>query len=188
MGTRHLIAVQIDGNYKIAQYGQWDGNPSCQGLGVLEFLRKTNLKKFAAKVRAARFLTKAEMSAITGDDWPRRYPHLSRDAGSDILDMVMNAEDGIALKDSLAFAADSLFCEYAYVIDFDKQTFEVFKGFNTTAPEQDGRFSALPSEEPHRGENQYYPVTKVVEFSLKKLPTEKKFLKLAEPEEEEEAA
>ena len=27
MGTRHLIAVQLDGEYKIAQYGQWDGYP-----------------------------------------------------------------------------------------------------------------------------------------------------------------
>lgn len=32
MGTRHLIAVQIDGAYKIAQYGQWDGNPACTGI------------------------------------------------------------------------------------------------------------------------------------------------------------
>lgn len=27
MGTRHLTAVVIDGDYKVAQYGQWDGYP-----------------------------------------------------------------------------------------------------------------------------------------------------------------
>jgi hypothetical protein len=38
MGTRNLVAVQIDGQYKIAQYGQWDGYHSGKGLEVLEFL------------------------------------------------------------------------------------------------------------------------------------------------------
>lgn len=41
MGTRHLIAAVIDGEYKIAQYGQWDGDPEGQGLTVLDFLLKT---------------------------------------------------------------------------------------------------------------------------------------------------
>ena len=27
MGTRNLTAVYLDGEYKIAQYGQWDGLP-----------------------------------------------------------------------------------------------------------------------------------------------------------------
>jgi hypothetical protein len=38
MGTRHLIAAKIDGVYKLAQYGQWDGYPDGQGVAVLDFL------------------------------------------------------------------------------------------------------------------------------------------------------
>lgn len=40
MGTRHLIAV-IDrkGTLKVAQYGQWDGYPSGQGVDVLKFAK-----------------------------------------------------------------------------------------------------------------------------------------------------
>ena len=41
MGTRNLTAVMIDGEYKVAQYGQWDGYPSGQGLTCLHFLRET---------------------------------------------------------------------------------------------------------------------------------------------------
>lgn len=38
MGTRHLIEVVVDGQIKVAQYGQWDGYPSGQGVDVLKFL------------------------------------------------------------------------------------------------------------------------------------------------------
>lgn len=39
MGTRNLTAVYLDGQYKVAQYGQWDGYPEGQGITVLTFLR-----------------------------------------------------------------------------------------------------------------------------------------------------
>ena len=32
MGTRHMIGVVKDGIPRIAQYGQWDGYPSGQGV------------------------------------------------------------------------------------------------------------------------------------------------------------
>ena len=40
MGTRHLTCVVKDGDYKVAQYGQWDGYPSGQGIDILTFLRE----------------------------------------------------------------------------------------------------------------------------------------------------
>ena len=39
MGTRNLTAVYLDGQYKVAQYGQWDGYPEGQGITALTFLR-----------------------------------------------------------------------------------------------------------------------------------------------------
>lgn len=35
MGTRNLTAVYLDGQYKVAQYGQWDGYPEGQGITAL---------------------------------------------------------------------------------------------------------------------------------------------------------
>lgn len=47
MGTRNLTAVYLDGQYKVAQYGQWDGYPEGQGITVLTFLRdKMDLELF----------------------------------------------------------------------------------------------------------------------------------------------
>ena len=43
MGTRNLTAVFMDGEYKVAQYGQWDGYPSGQGVDILNILK--NAKK-----------------------------------------------------------------------------------------------------------------------------------------------
>jgi hypothetical protein len=34
MGTRNLIAVFFDGEYRVAQYSQWDGYPEGQGGNV----------------------------------------------------------------------------------------------------------------------------------------------------------
>ena len=57
MGTRNLVAVQIDGQYKIAQYGQWDGYPSGKGLEVLEFLReRMNEEAFVKALRNSSFI------------------------------------------------------------------------------------------------------------------------------------
>ena len=38
MTTRSLTAVKVDGEYKIAQYGHYDGYPLGQGIYVLKFL------------------------------------------------------------------------------------------------------------------------------------------------------
>jgi len=40
MGTRHLICVVKGKEYIVAQYGQWDGYPTGQGIGVLNFFKK----------------------------------------------------------------------------------------------------------------------------------------------------
>ena len=39
MGTRFLTAVFADGQYRVAQYGQWDGYPEGAGVNILHFLR-----------------------------------------------------------------------------------------------------------------------------------------------------
>lgn len=37
MGTRSLVVVKMDGAYRVAQYGQWDGGADGVGLAVLNF-------------------------------------------------------------------------------------------------------------------------------------------------------
>lgn len=154
MGTRNLVAVHLDGQYRIAQYGQWDGYPDGQGATVLEFLARwggapesSERRRFEANLRQCSWMGKADYDAIKNDpdlnaNWAFRLPHLSRGAGAKVLAMVQ--EKPLKLKNSIDFAGDSLMCEWAYVIDLDKNTLEVFTGFNTEPLMNGDRFYDFP--------------------------------------------
>ncbi|MBC8551708.1 MAG: hypothetical protein H8D23_18835, partial [Candidatus Brocadiales bacterium] len=130
MGTRNLTAVMMDKEYKIAQYGQWDGYPEGQGRTILNFIHKTDLNAFKEALKDVRWITEDESKKVVGTpDWPNVYPHLSRDAGGEILQMVMDRTAKILTK-SISFAGDSILCGYAYGIDLDKKTLEAYEGFN----------------------------------------------------------
>lgn len=184
MGTRHLTIVKFGGEYKVAQYGQWDGYPSGQGVTVLEFIRNivdSNLvNEFAYKVKNCRWITQSDADEIdrrinSGElkNWQRVYPELSRDTGAEILQMVMDSKNGLVLGNEIEFAADSLFCEWAWLIDLDAGMFEAYEGFNQTRPltEKD-RFYFLVDKE----REGWHSIVKVAEWSLDNLPSNEDFL------------
>ena len=190
MGTRNLVAVVLDGEYKIAQYGQWDGYPEGQGVRALEFLRgEGNIDRLRSALGRVRFLdmdgADAEMvkrfDAGLGSDeeksWFDRF--ISRDLGAEILASVANAADEvIVLKNSLPFAAESLFCEWAYVVDLDKGSFEVFRGFNNAPLAEGERFAFLPLPADHAP---YFQVRHFYSFvGLDVLPSDAEFLEACE--------
>ena len=198
MGTRHLIAVQIDGEYKVAQYGQWDGHPGGQGSTVLGFLHGADLEAFRAKARAAVFVGEEDMKARwaecgadpgsnfvdmeVSDRFKLRHPQLSRDCGADVLGLLAEADPGLPLGDQIGFAANSLFCEWGYVVDLDKEVLEVFKGFNQAPLHEGERFHALIGS----GSNSdYEPIKLAKSYPLSELPTRDKFLEdFREPDED----
>lgn len=182
MGTRHLIEVVVDGQIKVAQYGQWDGYPSGQGVDVLKFLAENDLEAFKAKASQCSWLTQADVVMVNATaNWTTIFPWLSRDAGSDILTHVMGSENGLKLQNSHEFASESLFCEYAYVIDFDKNSLEVYKGFNKDELATGERFADLIPED-----KEYQPVKLVALYSLSDLPSRDEFLAELEPADEED--
>lgn len=180
MGTRHLIAVYKDGKHRIAQYGQWDGYPEGQGRVVLEFLKDEaavwQLKTYRLRDdEGVRFLTEDEIEKIGLEKNPLEHrPQLSRNLGADILHLAAKV-DNLALVDSIQFAADSLFCEWAYVIDFDTNVLEVYKGFNKLEPE--GRFKDFKTED----DSEYRPITLIKTYDLGNLPSLGQFVKDCDP-------
>jgi len=183
MGTRHLVAVVLDGEFKVAQYGQWDGYLDGQGRDVVEFIQdKLDLRKFKKAVRACHFVDQAFVDNLwektvgtkagnlvpvnEADLFSNRYPEFSRDTGADILNMIQKS-NGLNLVNSVDFAADSLFCEWAYVLDLDTKTLEIYKGFNTSPLPKSERFAFLKGSEKVSGwtGETYYPVK-----LFKKLP------------------
>lgn len=201
MGTRHLIAVQLDGKYPIAQYGQWDGYPSGQGLTVLKFLRTMDREKFVAALGRTFKPTDEQIkhwwldvghdieksdgfvSYDIANQFSKNHPSLSRDTGGRILQMVQDSAEPVPLYDQISFAADGLFCEFAYVVDLDKNTFEVFQGFNKEPLAEGERFFGTTSGERDNG---YTPVKHVKTYPLDALPTNEQFLADLEPNEDEE--
>jgi hypothetical protein len=109
------------------------------------------------------------------------FPQNSRDTGAKILDIIARTEKPLGLKDSLEFAKDSLFCEWAYVVDFDKNVFEVYEGFNKSPVDPGERFY-------FNGEmdKDYYPVRLRKSYSLDNLPSIVDFVEELEPRDSEE--
>jgi hypothetical protein len=203
MGTRNLTMVIHKEKTKIAQYGQWDGYPEGQGMVILTFLRaKSRVQKLTNKLKDVRFGTEADYkkaqkfleSIGCKDGWitmdklelyNKEYPYSSRDIGGEILEMVANSKDKeIVLTDSTDFAGDSLFCEWAYVVDLDKRKLEVYTGFNKEPLAEDERFAKIPK---NKDASEYSGIRCIHKFDLDKLPTKKQFLKVLKEKEEVEA-
>lgn len=185
MGTRNLTAVFIDGEYKVAQYGQWDGYPDGQGAVAYRFAKQLvndNFKDvFRDKVRAARFISADEFDEryskqlVTDKEFYLKYPEFTRDTGSSILNVVFEKPEGISLVNEIDFAADSLFCEWAWVIDLDANTFEAFKGFNREPLTSEDRFYFLKDKEDTSDDysdekGSYHGVKLVKKWDLDRLP------------------
>jgi len=201
MGTRNLTMVVIDGEYKVAQYGQWDGYPEGQGKTCLNFLHKlmenSMLDEFAGKVRKLREYTKEDIESINKridsgeiDNWQKKYPALTRDTGAEILDFILDSPDGEKVYIDLNFAADSLFCEWAWLIDLDKKTFEAYRGFNHKPLTEEDRFYFLVNNEADSRDylsgEPYHAIVKIAEWDLENLPTEEEFLNANAFNEDEE--
>lgn len=184
MGTRHLIAVQSGGEYKVAQYGQWDGYPSGQGVDILRFLKNVNRTTFCVEVSKLKFYTSEEYAELKDTFEGTKVPtHLSRDTSADILQMIVDGKlSNEKLYNSIDFAGDSLFCEWCYVINLDDNTLEVFAGFNQEKLDPSERFADFDD-----AVEKYRPVKFKASWSLEALPDEAEFVTTLDPPEEEES-
>jgi len=197
MGTRHLTIVKHNGK-TFGQYGQWDGYPEGCGVSVLWFIKeRMDEKRLKVGLAAAKFLDTDEISARwkkhgadgsgfvnmeVASSFGREFPQLDSDMGSKILDYLQESESP-EVNDSLLFAADSLFCEWAWMLDLDNQTLRCFKGWNQK-PLEDGQFFADMTPE-RQGE--YWPVREVCsfQFDVAKTMSEADFLAYFKDEEDE---
>ena len=155
MGTRHLISVVLDGKYRVAQYGQWDGYFEGRGTEICKFIQnnlliKKGFDKFKIAVNNCKFISndktieekfnefekskesyekKMSLEEKLEKPYQGKGFQFSRDCSSYTLQIILD-NNGSELVDSSDFANDSLFCEYAYVLDLDKKILETYVGFN----------------------------------------------------------
>jgi len=132
MGTRNLTVVKnTEGEVVVAQYGQWDGYPSHTGKEIITFLSDSkNVDYLKAGLESTRFVSDeyvdkiySEVTNRAGEEaFKESYPSLTRDTGWEIIKIV--AENmNVPLVNSIDFAADELFCEGYYEIDFHTNKF-----------------------------------------------------------------
>lgn len=189
MGTRNLTCV-VDryGNYKVAQYCQWDGYPSGQGATVYDFIQNWDRDEFEDALSKVYYLTPSiiqeycekletdprldKVGTYAYDLVKEDYPQLHRDTGAKVLQWIVEQYRAgkwpIGLKSDLSFAADSLYCEFCYVIDLQKNELETLVGFNKSPLSEGERFAHMCRQHPG-----FYPVRSLKVYALDNLPTNK---------------
>lgn len=173
MGTRHLTMVQMDRKYVVAQYGQWDGYPGGAGADILDFLRRVNLAEFRRKLSNVYFADESEVERL----YRMGLPQIDRDTGPDILRLIMLNHEPMPLYDYSDFAGNSLFCEWAYVINLDDSVLEVYEGFNKADLSPNERFYDTPCEKNGFG---YKQVRFAQSWLLDALPETDDFVRVLE--------
>lgn len=207
MGTRHLITIVKDGEFKLAQYGQWDGYPSGQGADILKFLTEGDVEALRRNIDKLYFVTDEEVDAFfqtvgipagqqrmtmdQSNTVKEVFPSLHRDTGAGILDLIASGkvnkiddltegEARIPTTNRIAFAGGWA-CEWAYTIDLDKGTFEVYEAGLSDEGEPN-RFTDVIKKE-YEGEEETPRFVRLVgEYELHSLPTWEQFLEELQPE------
>jgi hypothetical protein len=140
MGTRNLTKViNKDGTLVVAQYGQWDGYPTGQGVSMLSFISEYGmLNKIEKALSKCRWIEQAEIDqmwfryqevtkfAEAREDYQGFhiiYPSLSRDTATDILKVIVYSNEDVALSDESSFEKDGLMCEGVYTLNYQTREF-----------------------------------------------------------------
>ena len=184
MGTRGSLTFVHNG-VEHTVYNHYDSYPEGLGATILSWIDHTkDFNKIRALVDNLTPVSeddsptqeqldlvgqRAGLTGSTNNDW---YTILRPSQGN--IDLTLKAG---YYADASYFPGDSLFCEWAYVIDLDKEIFEVHRGFQST-PHTQGRFALVATSV-----NGYYPVKLVWSRSFYSLPDVQTFVdELAEAE------
>lgn len=182
MGTRGIMGVRIDGQDKLT-YNHYDSYPDGLGEAMVKDIRSLiKTKKMETQARGITFID-PEIKP-TPNQIAKLNPYtdlgVSNQSTSDWYCLTRKLQGN--LKDTLAaglmddakdFMNNSLFCEWAYIVNFDDGLFEVYRGFQTDLKDQKGRYAVKhkpPFEPSYKGQEQYFPVALIATFPLKDIP------------------
>lgn len=172
MGTRGAYGFRIGRQDKVS-YNHSDSYPSGLGNDIVNFIANhtpKSLKQIAEKIEMVseeKEPTKKQIQECESwsnvsvgsrkiTDW---YCLLRESQGN-----LYAFDNGLKyMIDSKNFLLDSLFCEYAYIINVSTQKLEFYKGFNNKAVSNKGRYAKKTLD------NKYYGVTLVATFPLSEI-------------------
>lgn len=150
MSTNGALGFRINKKDKI-MYNHMDSYPHGLGNDVLEFIRSYSLENIKQKaleivmvnsdtspnekqIKLCQPWTVGGIGSVDNLDW---YSLLRGVQGN--LSAYMN---GLPyMKDSQGFLCNSLYCEYAYIINLDTNELEFYSGFNKKCRKTKGRYA-----------------------------------------------
>lgn len=176
MGTRGAVGFRSNMQDKV-QYNHFDSYPSGLGQEVLQFLQSSNIahlkeisenivlvykniKPTEKQIKECAKWTDLSVSEQSTSDWYclLRQAQGNFDAYKDGLKYMLSGE---------SFLLDSLFCEYAYIINTDEGVLEFYSGFNKKVRKTKGRYAALQANKDR--DNGYYGVALIKKYQLEEI-------------------
>ena len=183
MGTRGLYGIRKNGIDK-ATYNHWDSYPDWLGREVISFCKYNsieNLDKFFNLIELVdenSTPTKEQVEYCTSlgledtdlhnrdlYDWYCLIHNLQ--GNFNLYQKLIDNHNLIYMTDYITFIEDSLFCEYAYIINLDDNVLEFYKGFQHE-PQNGNRYGTESTYEGHDG-TKYYPCKLIKTFPLGEL-------------------
>jgi hypothetical protein len=124
MGTRHLVCVKFNQEYKVSQFGSMGGQPQGAGVGCLTHLKDilSDLERFKKQLNFVHFIPADDEEVINTEATFVLPAHT-------VLKVVNEIEKDIKLYPSIEYAGESS-CNWVYVVDLDDHSFKVYKGKN----------------------------------------------------------
>lgn len=173
MGTAYLTIIVSDGEIKASQYGNWDGDPRTNGAELLKLLLIDRKKEITTHLNRIVPIDDAEYQRyfkngiLDENALEKGHPKFWWRDGKDLLEKLLTDGTDIEIHNQVGMVNNSLLCDWAYVIDYDKNTFEVYRGFVKEPLSEAERF--------YNGgyvhENGYYPIRCTAIYSLDQLPS-----------------
>lgn len=176
MGTRGLYGLRKNGIDKTS-YNHFDSYPEGLGNDILKFIKNHSVKEMndfydriimvdESSTPTAEEIANCKnngsinltVSSRSVDDWYCLLRELQGD-----LESLYKCEFAY-MTDGQDFIKDSLFCEYAYIINLDTNMLEFYRGFQHS-PQEGNRYGEepLPNEYPI---DAYYPCALIAEIPI----------------------
>ena len=140
MSTRGAAGIRMNGIDKVG-YNHFDSYPSGLGVDILHWLSKTNKEELISFFNEIVFDDK-------NDVWDDNNRKMNK-----------------SFQEDSAFLVDSLFCEYAYIVNLDENVLEFYVGFNKD-PNAKGRYAKLSDPIVIDESRRYYGVALKKTFPL----------------------
>ena len=185
MGTRGLYGLRKDGIDKVT-YNHWDSYPDVLGFNVSEFCANTSFENLVKIYNNIYLVNEGSTPTSEQRDWcvqcglynenvstrsEEDWYCLLRNIQGDLERLKELALNGKAyMIDNQSFIRDSLFCEYAYIINLDTKMLEFWTGFQKT-PQEGNRYGRTDAQG-------YYPCKLTLQIPLDEIKSADDAVKL----------